>query len=94
MQRLMSAALVCAMTVGASAYAQTPRRTSSSGDSVGAADQIICRRFLRIGTLADYYRTCKTRAEWDRERRNIRQGLNSSDSCRFRGTGDASLCPL
>jgi hypothetical protein len=79
------------MVIVTPAHGQTTQRTSS-GDSVGPADQVICRRFLRIGTLADYYRTCKTRAEWDQERRNIRQGISVSDSCRFRGMGVASLC--
>lgn len=66
--------------------AQAPHRTASS-DSIGPADEMICRRFLRTGTLADYYRTCKTRGEWEQERRNIRQGLNNAASCRNAGAG-------
>jgi hypothetical protein len=47
-------------------------RRAASGDSVGPRHEILCRRFLRTGTLADYYRVCKTRAEWNREREERR----------------------
>jgi len=49
-------------------------------------DRIICRRFQRTGSLADTYRVCKTRWEWERERENIRQ-FRSSESCREGGEG-------
>lgn len=81
---IFGAALIA---IPATSPAQTPHRTASS-DSVGPSDEMICRRFLRTGTLADYYRTCKTRGEWERERRNIRQGLSVSDSCRNTGSGN------
>ena len=47
----------------------------------GPSDQVICRRFVRIGSLADFYRVCKTRGEWDRERQNIRNGVMNRNSC-------------
>ena len=59
---------------------------SGSGTSARAADprdRMICRRFLRTGSLADTYRTCKTRGEWDREQENVRQ-FSVSDACRIR----------
>ncbi len=92
MRRLIIIATATASAVAAStlASAQAPRRTSS-GDTAGPAQEMQCRRFLRTGTLADFYRVCKTRAEWDAERRNIRQGLSVSDACRDRGNG-GSLC--
>ena len=80
---LLAAALIAVSTLS---HAQAPRRTSST-EAAGPSDEIICRRFLRTGTLADYYRTCKTRGEWDRERRNVRQGLNVANSCRLVGGG-------
>ena len=80
---ILAAALLACPAVSP---AQAPHRTASS-DSIGPSDEMICRRFLRIGTLADYYRTCKTRGEWERERRNIRQGLSVSNSCRNSGSG-------
>ena len=60
---------------------------STSGTSARAADprdRMICRRYLRTGSLADTYRTCKTRGEWDREQENVRQ-FSVSDACRTRG---------
>jgi len=81
---LIAAALIACPALSP---AQAPHRTASS-DSIGPSDEIICRRFLRTGTLADYYRTCKTRGEWERERRNIRQGLNNAASCRNAGSGN------
>jgi hypothetical protein len=51
-----------------------------------AGDKMICKRFVRTGSLADSYRTCKTKHEWDRERDNVRQ-LTAAESCRARGEG-------
>jgi hypothetical protein len=58
---------------------------SAKGDQ---RDRIICRRFIRTGSLVDGYRTCKTRAEWDREHENV-QHFSVSDSCAHRGEGGA-----
>lgn len=80
--------VVALIAVPTLSLAQTPRR-GASADALGPGDEIICRRFLRTGTLADYYRTCKTRGEWERERRNIRQGVNNINSCRLAGGGIA-----
>lgn len=90
MRRLIIIVAAGAVAASTLASAQAPRRTSS-GDSVGPADEMVCRRFLRTGTLADFYRVCKTRGEWEAERRNIRQGLRVSDACRDRANG-GSLC--
>ena len=71
-------------TVAGAAYA-----TPSDGGTSAKADQrdrVICRRFIRTGSLVDGYRTCKTRAEWDREHENV-QHFSVSDSCRNRGIG-------
>jgi len=62
-----------------SAYAEP--RSGASANSQASRDRIICRRFLRTGSLVDSYRTCKTRAEWDREHENL-QHLSVSNSCR------------
>jgi hypothetical protein len=52
------------------------------------SDKMICKRFLRIGSLVDGYRTCKTKHEWDREHDNV-QKLQVVDSCRDRANGGA-----
>ncbi len=43
---------------------------------------MVCKTFTRVGTLADRYRTCKTKAEWERERTNLRD-LDRSYGCRM-----------
>jgi hypothetical protein len=80
----------CAISVSSLSAAQAPQRRPIQ-EATGPGDEIVCRRFLRTGTLASYYRTCKSRSEWDRERRNIRQGINQVDACRDRANGGA-LC--
>lgn len=90
MRRFSMIIAACAVTVSSFAIAQTPNRRPIR-EASGPGDEIVCRRFLRTGTLADYYRVCKTRAEWGRERWNIRQGINAIDACRDRANGGA-LC--
>ena len=72
-------------TSAASAFAQA-QRGGTSVKSQTDNDRIVCRRFLRIGSLADSYRTCKTNREWQREHDNLQQ-LSVSNSCR-----DATNC--
>lgn len=55
-------------------------------------DRVICKRFVRTGSLVDGYRECKTKWEWQRERDDRRQ-LSVSDSCRDRANGGA-LCDI
>ena len=76
-----------ALTIAANAAYAVP---SSGGISARAdqRDRVICRRFVRTGSLVDGYRTCKTRAEWDREHENL-QHFSVSDSCAHRGEGGA-----
>jgi hypothetical protein len=65
-------------------------RTGASASSQDNRDRIVCRRFTRIGSLVDSYRTCKTNREWAREHENL-QHLSATDSCRDRANGGA-LC--
>jgi hypothetical protein len=86
MHRLTIFALGAAATAG-TAYS-LPAADAPSAKSGDQRDRVICRRFLRTGSLVDGYRTCKTRAEWDREHENL-QRLSVSDSCRNSGQGGA-----
>jgi hypothetical protein len=77
-------ALAAILAAAGTAYA-----VPSTGGASAKADQrdrVICRRFVRTGSLVDGYRTCKTRAEWDREHENV-QHFSVSDGCRLRGEG-------
>jgi hypothetical protein len=42
--------------------------------------KVICKKFLRTGSLVDSYRVCKSKADWQRDRDNVR-GLGSGAAC-------------
>jgi hypothetical protein len=87
MRRLLVIGFTSALLIASAADADAPR--AKGGETAGAPqDKIICRRFQRTGSLADSYKTCKTKHEWDRERENVRQ-FSVTDSCRARGSGGA-----
>lgn len=60
-----------------------PRRAEAPETAAGSPDKMVCKTFTRTGTLADRYRTCKTKAEWERERTNLRD-LDRSYGCRMK----------
>jgi len=76
-----SAALVAGAAVAAPANRSDIERSNDS------PDKVICKRFVKTGSLVDSYRTCKTRAEWNRDRENVRQ-LSTSESCANRANGE------
>jgi len=86
MPRILTAALICGL-IGATTAQSAPRqRVDAPETAAGSPDKIVCKTFTRIGSLADRYRTCKTKGEWQRERDNLRQ-VNVSDSCSSRYNG-------
>ena len=87
---LFSAFLLSASVSGAAAQARQASTADAPERAAGARDKMICKRFVRTGSLIDGYRTCKTKWEWERERENLRQ-QSISDSCRDRANGGA-LC--
>jgi hypothetical protein len=81
MHRAFIVGLACAL-VPATAAQSDPRRADAAESAAGAKDKVVCKTFLRTGTLADRYRTCKTKGEWERERENLRD-LDRSYGCRM-----------
>jgi len=77
--------MAVALAFAPMAAAAAPRMDAPES-AAGARDKIVCKRFVKTGSLVDGYRTCKTKWEWERERENVSQ-LSVSDSCRNRGTG-------
>lgn len=68
----------------AGAVHSAPRHADAPERLADAGNKVVCKSFLRTGSLADRYRTCKTKAEWDRERENIRQdAANRAATCRM-----------
>ncbi|MDB5671276.1 MAG: hypothetical protein JWO25_2235 [Alphaproteobacteria bacterium] len=76
-------ALACLLAAGTVARAG-PERGDQAESAAGPLDRMICKRFIKTGSLVDAYRTCKTKREWERERENVRQ-FSVSDSCNMRG---------
>lgn len=90
MPRLVAIAFVCGL-LGASAAQSAPRTVDDAPETAaGRPGKMICKTFTRTGTLADRYRTCKTKAEWERERTNLRE-LDHAYSCRM-ADGAAEPC--
>ena len=85
MPRIVSFAFACAL-VTASAAQAAPRGADAPEKAAGNPDKIVCKRFVRIGSLVDGYRTCKTKKEWERERDNVRQ-INWSSPCKSAESG-------
>jgi hypothetical protein len=75
------------LLVSATVAPSAPRRADAPEAASGPSDKMVCKTFTRIGSLADRYRTCKTKAEWERERTNLRD-LDRSYGCRM--TDDAA----
>jgi hypothetical protein len=90
----ISALIFAGCLIGAAAAQSAPRRGIDAPEgAAGNPDKIVCKRFVRIGSLVDSYRTCKTKGEWQRERDNIRQS-SISDSCRTRGVTGGGASPV
>ena len=74
--------------IGASAVQAAPREGVDAPErAAGNPDKIVCKRFVRVGTLAGSYRTCKTKKEWERERENART-VNWSSACKSAESGN------
>jgi hypothetical protein len=89
----ISILIFSACLVAAGVAQAAPRQGVDAPEgAAGNPDKIVCKRFTRIGSLVDSYRTCKTKGEWQRERDNLRQSA-ISDSCRTRGTTGGGGAP-
>ncbi len=87
MSRIVTLAFACAL-LSATAAQSAPRQAADAPErAAGPGDKVVCKRFLKTGSLVDAYRTCKTKAEWQRERDNVRQ-VNWSTPCRSANSGN------
>lgn len=86
MPRLVTIAFVCGLA-SASLAQSAPRKAADAAEAAaGNPDKVVCKRFARTGSLADSYRTCKTKREWERERDNVRT-INWSSPCKSAESG-------
>jgi len=70
-----------ALVIPATALAAAAPQTSEKDVGEKAADpasKMICKRFVRTGSLVDSYRVCKTKIEWQRSRDLLRQSSGST----------------
>lgn len=80
MARPVAILFICGL-IGASAAQSAPRRAADAPETAaGNPDKVVCKRFVKVGSLVDGYRTCKTKKEWERERDNVRT-VNWSSPC-------------
>jgi hypothetical protein len=87
MHRLLKTAFLCGLVGATAAQSAAPRGADSPERAAGNPDKVVCKRFVRIGSLVDGYRTCKTKKEWERERENIRT-INWSSHCNSANSGN------
>lgn len=85
-RRAAVTAIVGFALAAATAGQAAPTQADTGERAAGPRDKVVCKRFVRTGTLADTYRTCKQKWEWERERENLRQ-LNVANSCRALAEG-------
>jgi len=82
----IAAALLLPIADGAVAASAQKDAGEKSADP---GSKVICKRFVRTGSLVDGYRVCKTKTEWQRDRDLLRQST-ASTSCQ--NTGMANTC--
>jgi hypothetical protein len=88
MPRLVTIAFVCGLASASAAQAAPRSGVDAPERAAGNPDKVVCKKFLKTGSLADSYRTCKTKREWERERDNVRT-VNWSSPCK---SGDGGPC--
>jgi hypothetical protein len=78
MSRPVAIFFICGLFSAAAQAA--PRGVNAPEKAAGNPDKVVCKRFVRIGSLVDGYRTCMTKKEWERQRENVRT-VNWTNPC-------------
>jgi len=75
----------CALLLSTAAAAQPSSNASSNGAGAAAADPnaMICRNQRETGSMLNRTRVCKTRAQWEADRRETRQNVDRSQTTRI-----------
>jgi hypothetical protein len=79
----------CALLASTAASAQPSSNSSPSGTGAAAPDPnaMICRNQRETGSMLARTRVCKTRAEWDADRRDNRQSIDRNQATRTTNNG-------
>jgi hypothetical protein len=85
MTMLRIAAAMLSFTITAAIAA--PNKSETAEKTADSGDKMVCKRFIKTGSLVDGYRECKTKREWERERNTLRAPSSEINSCRNSGGG-------
>jgi len=77
---LFCAALL--LSGAASAQSGSPASSPNGAGARGDPNQMICRSVREIGSMLSRSRVCKTRAQWEEDRRLMRQNIDQSQTNR------------
>jgi hypothetical protein len=74
----------CALLLSTAASAQPSSSPPATGTGAAAPDPnaMICRNQRETGSMLARTRVCKTRAEWDADRRDNRQSIDRNQATR------------
>jgi hypothetical protein len=75
----------CALLLSTAASAQPSNSRSSTGTGAAAPDPnaMICRNQRETGSMLNRTRVCKTRAQWEADRRDTRQTVDRTQTSRI-----------
>jgi uncharacterized membrane protein len=86
---ILAAALILPLATSAVA---APEQKYAGEKAADPADKMICKKFMRTGSLVASYRACKTKRQWDIER-DARKMYSVSDGCALRYNGENCVLP-
>ena len=74
---------VCALLVSAAAVAEPSSSSPANGAGTADPNQMICRNQRETGSMLNRTRVCKTRAQWEADRRDTRQTIDRTQTNRI-----------
>lgn len=73
----------CALLVSTAASAEPSSSPPANGSSAADPNQTICRNQRETGSMLNRTRVCKTRAQWEADRRDTRQTIDRTQTNRI-----------
>lgn len=73
---------VCALLLSTAASAEPASNASPNGAGAADPNAMICRNQRETGSMLNRTRVCKTRAQWEAERRDNRQTIDRTQAAR------------
>jgi hypothetical protein len=76
------------LSTGAAAQPSSSRASNGAGTSAGNPDEVICRNQRETGSMLNRSRVCKTRAQWEADRRDTRATIDRTQTTRINQGGN------